>query len=58
MRTANIAVIECEGVTCAGRLPTESSFCKSTFATLFGQIEIDVVEALTARKGLGVSKLS
>lgn len=52
--TADITVIECEGVTAARWLPSESSLRKSAFARLLREVEVDVVKAFSIERGMSV----
>lgn len=49
LRVANVVVVECKCITASVWLPTETSLCKSAAAALLGEVEVDVVEALTIK---------
>lgn len=46
---ADVAVIEGEGIAATYRLPAKSCLGEATLAALFGEVEVDVVEALAGR---------
>lgn len=47
---SDLAAVKGEGVAATGGLPAEAVLCESAFAALFGEVEVDVVEALAGSK--------
>lgn len=51
LRGRDVGVVEGEGVAAAGGLPAESRLGEPALAALLGEVQVDVVEALTAMNG-------
>lgn len=51
LRAADVTMIEREGVAAAVWLPAEAGLCESASSALLGEVEVDVVEALTSDRG-------
>lgn len=51
LRTADVGLVESEGITTAGGLPSQAVLRKPTLAVLLGEVQVYVVETLAARHG-------
>jgi hypothetical protein len=47
---ADVALVEGEGIAAARRLPAETILGKSALAGLLGEVQVDVVEALSGKR--------
>lgn len=53
---ADVALVQCEGLTAGRRLPAQSVLGKPALAGLFGEIQVDVIETLSVESSLQLAQ--
>jgi hypothetical protein len=58
LRTAYVALVQGNGIATARRLPTEAILGEAALSALFGEVQVDVVEALAiGKKGVSIGAM-